>query len=61
MNGLRAKHYVERNEAVPCDIISQIVLERMAQRDVVQRGYLLDGFPRDLMQVCSSGHKSEMS
>jgi adenylate kinase len=49
--GLRAKALMDAGELVPDEIMNGIVEERLAQEDVVQRGFLLDGFPRTPAQA----------
>lgn len=44
--GQRAKIYMEKGQLVPDDLIIDICLNRLRQPDCVQRGWLLDGFPR---------------
>ena len=48
--GREAKMYMDRGDLVPDEIIINIVLERLAGDDCVQRGWLLDGFPRTVEQ-----------
>ena len=48
--GLKAKAYMSRGELVPDDIVIGIVKERLAQPDC-QGGFLLDGFPRTVVQA----------
>mmetsp|Transcript_22345 Transcript_22345/g.49765 ORF Transcript_22345/g.49765 Transcript_22345/m.49765 type:complete len:306 (-) Transcript_22345:1077-1994(-) len=49
--GALAKQYMDRGELVPDDIIVRLVKERISQRDCLERGYLLDGFPRTRAQA----------
>jgi adenylate kinase len=49
--GLRAKEYMERGELVPDDVVIGVVAERLAQDDAVNRGFVLDGFPRTRSQA----------
>ncbi len=37
--------HVERGELVPAALMEQIVVERIAQADCLQQGYVLDGYP----------------
>jgi len=37
---------MNRGELVPSDLVVRLVRERLAQPDVVARGFVLDGFPR---------------
>jgi len=47
--GLEAKGYIDRGELVPDDVIIKMVKERLARPDC-ERGFMLDGFPRNLDQ-----------
>jgi adenylate kinase len=44
--GLKAKTYMDRGELLPDDIMLGVIEERLAATDVVDHGFLLDGFPR---------------
>lgn len=48
--GLRAKSIMERGELVPDDIMLGIIRERLAVSDCT-RGFLMDGFPRTMVQA----------
>lgn len=48
--GLQAKNYIDRGMLVPDDVTIKMVEERLMQDDC-QKGYLLDGFPRTLVQA----------
>lgn len=48
--GQEAKSYMEAGKLVPDDVINAMVEERLQQPDC-QKGYLLDGFPRTLVQA----------
>lgn len=48
--GLTAKSYMESGRLVPDDVINAMVEKRL-QEDDCQKGYLLDGFPRTLVQA----------
>ncbi|MCC6041245.1 MAG: nucleoside monophosphate kinase, partial [Desulfurococcaceae archaeon] len=48
--GLRVKIYVERGELVPDEIVIEVIKRRLQQPDV-QRGFILDGFPRTIAQA----------
>jgi adenylate kinase len=49
--GLEAKGYMDAGKLLPDDVMLQVIEERFAQDDVVQKGFLLDGFPRTLGQA----------
>lgn len=48
--GILAKNYIDRGLLVPDDITIKMIEERLSQPDC-QKGYLLDGFPRTLVQA----------
>lgn len=48
--GQEAKGYMEAGKLVPDDVINAMVEDRLQQPDC-QKGYLLDGFPRTLVQA----------
>lgn len=48
--GLKAQEYMNAGQLVPDDVIIAMVKERLQAEDC-QHGYLLDGFPRTLIQA----------
>ena len=48
--GLAAKSYIDRGELVPDSVVIDIVRERL-EHDDCKNGYLLDGFPRTVLQA----------
>lgn len=48
--GLKAKGYMEKGELVPDTLVTQMLKERIAQPDV-KKGFLLDGYPRNIAQA----------
>ena len=48
--GLAAKSYIDKGQLVPDSVVIDIVRERLAQDDC-KAGYLLDGFPRTVLQA----------
>lgn len=48
--GLIAKGYMESGKLVPDELINEMVKERI-QQDDCKNGYLMDGFPRTLVQA----------
>ena len=48
--GLLAKSYVDRGELVPDSITNEMVKDRLTHADA-QEGFLLDGFPRNVLQA----------
>lgn len=49
--GKKAKAIMDSGELVPDDIIVGIVDERLGRDDTRSRGFILDGFPRNLVQA----------
>lgn len=49
--GKEAAHYMDAGELVPDDVVVGMVTERLAQPDVQERGFILDGFPRSVAQA----------
>jgi adenylate kinase len=48
--GLKAKKYMDKGELVPDDVVIGVVEERLTKPDL-DKGYMLDGFPRTLAQA----------
>ena len=48
--GKKAKEYMDRGELVPDEIVIGIVRERIVQDDC-KKGFILDGFPRTVVQA----------
>lgn len=48
--GIIAKSYIDKGQLVPDEVTCQIVKERLAKDDC-RKGYMLDGFPRTLVQA----------
>ncbi len=48
--GTKAQAYVNKGELVPNDIVIAMTLDRIGQEDCA-KGFLLDGFPRDVQQA----------
>ena len=49
--GLLAKSYIDKGELVPDEVTNGIVKERLSQKDIAERGFLLDGYPRTIEQA----------
>ncbi len=49
--GTKAKEYMDKGELVPDDVVIGVVRERLAQEDLKDSGYMLDGFPRTVPQA----------
>jgi adenylate kinase len=50
-SGKEAEQYMNRGDLVPDDLTLRIVEERFAEDGLVDRGFVLDGFPRTLPQA----------
>ncbi|CAM2803233.1 adenylate kinase [Fructilactobacillus fructivorans] len=50
--GVKAQQYIDKGELVPDDVTCGIVEDRLKQPDT-DKGYLLDGFPRNIDQAKS--------
>ncbi|KJY63443.1 Adenylate kinase [Lactobacillus helsingborgensis] len=48
--GLEAKSYIDKGDLVPDEVTAKLVEERLGQPDI-KEGYILDGFPRTLVQA----------
>jgi adenylate kinase len=48
--GVKAKSYMDLGQLVPDEVTNGIVAERLAKEDC-RRGFLLDGFPRTVVQA----------
>ena len=49
--GTLAKSFIDKGELVPDEVKNGIVKERLAQDDIKEKGFLLDGFPRTIEQA----------
>jgi adenylate kinase len=49
--GSKAKDYMDAGELLPDDVMCGIVQERLSRADTTSRGYILDGFPRTVVQA----------
>ncbi|WP_161980687.1 adenylate kinase [Streptococcus sp. S784/96/1] len=49
--GKLAKSYIDKGELVPDEVTNGIVKERLAQDDIAEKGFLLDGYPRTIEQA----------
>jgi len=48
--GLQAKNFMDRGELVPDSVTNEMVKDRLLQDDLAN-GFLLDGFPRNILQA----------
>ncbi|NQT19673.1 MAG: adenylate kinase [Planctomycetes bacterium] len=53
--GLEAAGYIDKGELVPDDVIVRMVKERLGRPDC-RKGFILDGFPRNLQQGKALAH-----
>uniref|UniRef100_A0A7S2WR25 Adenylate kinase active site lid domain-containing protein n=1 Tax=Eucampia antarctica TaxID=49252 RepID=A0A7S2WR25_9STRA len=49
--GILAQEYMDAGKLVPDEVIIGVVKDRLAQKDCVEKGWLLDGFPRTPAQA----------
>ena len=49
--GMKAKEHVAAGRLVPDELVIDLVKNRLQQKDVEERGWLLDGFPRTSTQA----------
>ena len=49
--GLLDKSYIDKGDLVPDEVTNGIVKERLAQDDIQEKGFLLDGYPRTIEQA----------
>lgn len=50
-NGKRAKEYMEKGQLVPNEIVVMMVKDRLSKEDSMEKGWLLDGYPRSESQA----------
>jgi adenylate kinase len=51
--GKKAKEYMDSGKLVPDQDVTDMVVSRLSQLDVQERGWLLDGYPRSFSQAQS--------
>ncbi len=44
--GKEIKGYVEKGDLVPDDVVTKMIKNRITNKRYIDRGYMLDGFPR---------------
>ena len=49
--GAVAKEYMSKGALVPDEVIVDLILKRVKEEDCIEKGWLLDGFPRTLAQA----------
>ncbi|XP_057531834.1 adenylate kinase, chloroplastic [Amaranthus tricolor] len=50
-NGKKAKDYMDKGQLVPDEIVVMMVKDRLLRPDSLEKGWLLDGYPRSLSQA----------
>ena len=48
--GIEANKYILNGNLVPDELTAQIVLDRLSKKDVLEKGAIIDGYPRNLEQ-----------
>lgn len=48
--GVKAKSYIDKGQLVPDEVTCELVASRLSEDDA-KKGYLLDGFPRNIAQA----------
>lgn len=48
--GKQANKYIQAGNLVPDELTAQLVSERLSKSDVIQKGAIIDGYPRNLEQ-----------
>lgn len=51
--GIQAKTFMDAGTLVPDQLVISMLVERITQPDCVEKGWLLDGFPRTAVQACA--------
>ncbi len=49
--GRRARKYVEAGDLVPDEVVNEMVRERLEELDAADRGFVMEGFPRNVAQA----------
>jgi adenylate kinase len=49
--GRRASTYMESGDLVPDDVVNEMVRERLTELDAADRGFVMEGFPRNVAQA----------
>ncbi len=49
--GRRARKYVEAGDLVPDEVVNEMVRERLTELDAADRGFVIEGFPRNVAQA----------
>jgi adenylate kinase len=49
--GRRAKKFMDAGDLVPDEVVNEMVRERVAELDAADRGFIMEGFPRNVAQA----------
>ncbi len=49
--GIQARSYIDKGQLVPDYIITAMVMQQLKEPEVIEKGYILDGFPRTNQQA----------
>jgi adenylate kinase len=49
--GRRAQKYMEAGDLVPDEVVNEMVRERLTELDAAERGFVMEGFPRNVAQA----------
>jgi adenylate kinase len=49
--GRRAKKYMDAGDLVPDEVVNEMVRERLTELDAADRGFIMEGFPRNVAQA----------
>lgn len=49
--GRRAKVYMDKGDLVPDEVVNEMVRERLTDLDAADRGFVMEGFPRNVAQA----------
>jgi adenylate kinase len=49
--GQKVQSYMDEGELVPDELLFDLIRHRLSQPDAVERGWILDGFPRNVSQA----------
>lgn len=49
--GIKAKEYMDQGKLVPNELVMSIAKDRLTKEDVQTKGFLLDGYPRNIGQA----------
>jgi adenylate kinase len=54
---MQAKSFVEKGQLVPDNVMIHLVFARLQEPDVLEKGYVLEGFPRTREQALAMQRK----